>query len=121
MKTLATILFALFSVSVFVTVVNTEDKEICGSGVCVVEFNAGFNSQNSVPWIEKLNDCETARVDIATAPDLQKRHKIVVVPTIVVFNEGEEQERFQANIMMTMDASQADVQNAIDEVMLNDF
>jgi len=98
-----------------------EDETICGSGICVVEFNAAFNSQNSVPWIEKLNDCETARVDIATAPDLQKQHKIVVVPTIVVFNEGEEQERFQANIMMSMDATIDEVQEAIDEIMLNDF
>ena len=98
-----------------------ESKELCGSGICVVEFNASFNSQNSVPWIEKLDDCETARVDIASAPDLQKKHKIVVVPTIVVFNEGEEQERFQANIMMTMEATKDDVQDAIDEILLNDF
>ena len=98
-----------------------ESKELCGSGICVVEFNASFNSQNSVPWIEKLEDCATARVDIASSPDLQKKHKIVVVPTIVVFNEGEEQERFQANIMMTMEATKDDVQDAVDEILLNDF
>lgn len=121
MKILATTLFALFSVSVFVTVVSAEEKEICGSGICVVEFNASFNSQNSVPWIEKLNDCETARVDIASTPDLQKEYKIVVVPTIVVFHEGEETERFQANIMMTMDATIDDVQEVVDDIMLNDF
>ena len=110
---------ALLLAAAFVTPV--EDKEICGSGICVVEFNAGFNAQNSVPWIENLDDCETARVDIATAPELQKKHKIVVVPTIVVFNEGEEQERFHANIMMTMDATIAEVQEAVDDIMLNDF
>ena len=110
--------FAFLWAATYVTVV--EDKEVCGSGICVVEFNASFNEQNSVPWIENLADCETARVDIATAPDLQKKHKIVVVPTIVVFNEGEEQERFQANIMMTMDATIDEVQEAVD-IMLNDF
>ena len=110
---------ALLLAATFVT--PADDKEVCGSGICVVEFNARFNSQNSVPWIEKLNDCETARVDIATAPDLQKKHKIVVVPTIVVFNEGEEQERFQANIMMTMEATIEEVQEAVDDIMLNDF
>ena len=98
-----------------------ESKELCGSGICVVEFNASFNSPHSVPWIENLQDCEVARVDIAAAPDLQKKHKIVVVPTIVVFNEGEEQERFQANIMMTMEATIDDVQEAVDDIMLNDF
>ena len=111
--------FAFLWAATYVTVV--EDKEVCGSGICVVEFNASFNAQNSVPWIENLDDCETARVDIATAPDLQRKHKIVVVPTIVVFNEGEEQERFQANIMMTMDATIEEVQEAVDDIMLNDF
>ena len=121
MKTLATTLFALFSVSVFVTVTSAESEDICRSGICVVEFNASFNSQNSVPWIESLSDCETSRVDIATAPDLQKEHKIVVVPTIVVFHEGEEAERFQANIMMTMDATIDDVQEVVDEILMSDF
>ena len=87
------------------------------SGLCVVEFNASFNSQNSVEWIEKLNDCETSRVDIVSAPSLQKQHKIVVVPTIVVFNDGRGVTRFQANIMMTMEATVEEVQEAIDEVM----
>ena len=121
MKLISTlyVCFALLLAAAFVA--PAEDKEICGSGICVVEFNASFNSQNSVPWIEKLSDCETARVDIATAPDLQKKHKIVVVPTIVVFNEGEEAERFQANIMMTMEATKDDVQEAIDEVLMSDF
>ena len=86
-----------------------------------MEFNASFNAQNSVEWIESLSDCVTNRVDIASAPSLQKEHKIVVVPTIVVFNEGEEVKRFQANIMMTMEASKDDVQEAIDEILMSDF
>ena len=111
--------FVFLLAAAFVTPV--DDKQLCGSGICVVEFNASFNAQNSVPWIESLDDCEPARVDIAANPDLQKEHKIVVVPTIVVFNEGEEQERFQANIMMTMDATIEEVQGAVDDIMLNDF
>ena len=98
-----------------------EDEEICNSGVCVVEFNASFNSGNSVPWIESLNDCETSRVDIASNPSMQMEHKIVVVPTVVIFSEGEEIKRFQANIMMTLEASQDDVQEAVDEVLMSDF
>jgi hypothetical protein len=45
----------------------------------------------------------------------------VVVPTIVVFSEGEEVKRFQANIMMTMETTQDEVQDAIDEIILGDF
>ena len=111
--------FALLLASIYANPV--DDNPVCQSGLCVVEFNASFNAQNSVPWIESLNDCKTARVDIVSSPDLQKKHKIVVVPTIVVFNEGEEQERFQANIMMTIEATKDDVQDAVDEILLNDF
>jgi hypothetical protein len=115
----------LFAFSVFfwaaTSVDVAEDKGICGSDICVVEFNASFNSANSVPWIESLNDCETSRVDIASNPAMQSEHKIVVVPTVVVFNEGEEVKRFQANIMMTLEASKDDVQEAIDEVLMSDF
>ena len=95
--------------------------DIPDSGVCVVEFNASFNSANSVDWIDDLSDCKGRRVDIATEPALQKEHKIVVVPTVIVFNDGEEVERFQANIMMQLEATQDDVQEAIDEIIMSDF
>ena len=95
--------------------------KIPDSGVCVVEFNASFNAANSVDWIDNLSDCKGKRVDIATEPDLQKEHKIVVVPTVIVFNEGEEVKRFQANIMMQLEATQDDVQEAIDEIIMSDF
>jgi len=91
------------------------------SGVCVVEFNASFNAANSVDWIDNLSDCKGKRVDIVASPDLQKEHKIVVVPTVIVFNDGEEVERFQANIMMQLEATQDEVQEAIDEIIMSDF
>ena len=91
------------------------------SGVCVVEFNASFNSANSVDWIDSLSDCKGKRIDIAAEPAMQAEHKIVVVPTVIVFNDGEEVERFQANIMMQLEATQKDVQEAVDEVIMSAF
>jgi hypothetical protein len=91
------------------------------SGVCVVEFNASFNAANSVDWIDDLSDCKGSRVDIAAEPALQKEHKIVVVPTVIIFNDGEEVERFQANIMMQLEATQNDVQEAVDEIIMSAF
>ena len=91
------------------------------SGVCVVEFNASFNAANSVDWLDELSDCKGRRVDIVSEPDLQAKHKIVVVPTVIVFNDGEEVERFQANIMMQLEATQGEVQEAVDEIIMSDF
>jgi hypothetical protein len=70
--------------------------------------------------LDKLGDCGVMRVDIQESPDLQKEYNIVVVPTIIVFN-GEEKKRFQANIMMTMEATRKDIQSVIDEILMDAF
>ena len=90
-------------------------------GMVAVEFNASFNKSNEVAWLSKLSDCETQRVDITADSRWSKEYKIVVVPTIVIFNNNEEVKRFQANIMMTMEATKSDVQNSIDEIVMEAF
>ena len=90
-------------------------------GMVVVEFNASFNKSNEVVWLSKLSDCEVQRVDIAADSRWASEYKIVVVPTLVVFNNNEEAKRFQANIMMTMEATRKEVQDAIDEIIMEAF
>ena len=122
MKSILAILASLmlFSGAVFVTAVPSITN-IPESGICVVEFNASFNASNSAEWLGNLNDCKGKRIDIATDPSMQTEHKIVVVPTIIVFNDGEEIKRFQANIMMQMEATRKEVQNVVDEIIYSDF
>ena len=90
-------------------------------GMVVVEFNASFNKSNEVAWLSKLSDCKTQRVDIAADSRWASEYKIVVVPTLVVFNNNEEAKRFQANIMMSMEATRKEVQDAIDEIIMEAF
>ena len=90
-------------------------------GMVAVEFNASFNEANKVTWLSKLTDCDTERVDITADARWSKEYKIVVVPTIVIFNNNEEVKRFQANIMMTMEATKSEVQNSIDEIVMEAF
>lgn len=90
-------------------------------GLVVVEFNASFNKANEVQWLSKLTDCEVERVDIAADSRWASEYKIVVVPTLVVFNNNEEAKRFQANIMMTMEATRKEVQDSIDEITMEAF
>ena len=112
-KLLILLFFLLFSLVSF-------SQNLCDEDICVVEFNAGFNKANSVDWLDKLGDCGVMRVDIQESPDLQKEYNIVVVPTIIVFN-GEEKKHFQANIMMTMEATRKDIQSVIDEILMEAF
>ena len=64
---------------------------------------------------------KTKFIDIQADAAAATKYKIVVVPTILIFNGGEEVARFQANIMMQMEATQEEVQEKIDEIIMEDF
>ena len=91
------------------------------SQIKVIQFNANWNTNNGVNWLSDLTDCRTDQIDIAINKDAQAKYKIVVVPTIIVFNHGEEIKRYQANIMMQMEAKLEDVQNLVDETIMESF
>jgi len=94
-------------------------QNMCDSDICVVQFNASWNASNSVDYLDKLTDCEVMNVNIDEGT-YQSDYEIVVVPTIIVFN-GKEVERFQANIMMQMEATRKEVQSVVDEIIYSDF
>jgi len=89
--------------------------------VVVTEFNAEWNKSNGVKWVIDLEDCEVTKVDIVKYPKFQKKHEIVVVPTIIIFYEGEEVKRFQADISFSMKATKKEVQDIINEQLMSDF
>ena len=60
------------------------------SQIVVTHYNADWNAANKVEWIKKLSDCDITMVDIVKNPKLQAKHEIVVVPTIIIFKDGEE-------------------------------
>ena len=93
----------------------------CKDGLCVVQFNAEWNAAKSVDWMSKLSDCKIKSIDIAKDTKAAGLYKIVVVPTILIFMDGEEVGRFQANIMMQMEATRKEVQNVVDEIIYSDF
>ena len=97
---------------------------LCGNAfgqVTVTHYNAEWNKANDVKWLSKLSDCDVAKVDIVKQPKLQTKHKIVVVPTIIIFKDGEEVKRFQADISFTMKATREELQDIINEQLMSDF
>ena len=88
----------------------------------VIHFNAEWNSANGVPWVMDLEDCKTIGLtDITKNPDIAKKHKIAVVPTIIIFKEGEEVARFQADLSFKMVATREEVQEEINNQTMSDF
>ena len=92
----------------------------CDEDICVVEFNASWNAKNNVAWLSKLTDVGTKRILIDKGT-WQKDFSIVVTPTIIIFVNGKESKRYQANIMMEIEAKQTEVQDKIDEIIMEEF
>ena len=92
----------------------------CLGQVSVIHFNSEWNSDNSFN-IEVLKDCEKEDVIICTNPDMQEKHKIKSVPTVIVFDNNVEIIRFEANIIMQLEASFDELQEKIDKVYLDKF
>jgi formyltetrahydrofolate synthetase len=89
--------------------------------ITAIHFNAGWNDANSVSWFMDL-DCKTKGiVDIAKNVDEATKYKIAVVPTIIIFKDGEEALRFQADLSFKMLATKEEVTEAIDELLMSDF
>tara|TARA_R100001443_G_scaffold68595_1_gene77281 strand:+ start:760 stop:1098 length:339 start_codon:yes stop_codon:yes gene_type:complete len=107
-------------ITLFVIPFLTFAQSPCDAEVCVVQFNAGWNSANNVEWLDKLKDCDVKYIDIATDAEAQSKYEIVVVPTIIVFN-GKEVKRFQADISFAMKATKSDVQEVVDEIIMDQF
>ena len=89
--------------------------------ITVTQFNASWNANNDVEWCDDLTDCDLAYIDISKEPDLQKEHSVVIVPTIIIFSDGEEIKRFQADLSFKMLATRKEIQGVIDEQLMSDF
>ena len=109
MEKLLVVLLILISISV-----NAQIK--------VEQYNAGWNSANDVPWVMDLEDVKTSGyIDIAKDTEAQAKHKIAVVPTIIIFKDGEEVARFQADLSFKMLATKEEVQDEISNQLMSDF
>ena len=88
----------------------------------IVVFNAAWNEANEVKWAYDLEDVQTySYIDVSKDMELQKKHKIAVVPTIIIFKDDEEVARFQADLSFKMVATREEVQEEIDNQLMSDF
>ena len=100
---------------------NETFKDNIAKDITVVEFWADWNSANQFVELDKLKECNKYRVDIMHCSNLQVDYNITAIPTVVIFDNGVEKERFNANIMFQLEADKKVIQNSIDTIILNKF
>ena len=101
--------------------INGDFKDRIAKDIVAVEFWADWNSANEFADLEKLKECEKYRLDIMANTDIQTEYNIIGIPTIIIFDNGVEKERFNPNIMFKLDACRKTVQNSVDTIKLNKF
>jgi len=100
---------------------NETFKDNIAKDITVVEFWADWNSANQFNELGKLKECNKYRVNIMHCTDLQADYNITAIPTVVIFDNGVEKERFGANIMFQLEVDKKTIQNSVDTIKLNKF
>ena len=103
------------------TMLTDKDFDLTQEGVTVVEFWADWNSKNECTWLADLVDAELYRIDLNTSA--AKKYEVKVLPTILIFDEGEEVGRFEGDITFSLcpEKTPLQVQKKIDKLMVNKF
>lgn len=103
----------------FVTADNFKNK--IAKDVVVIEFWAEWNQTNQFNELNKLKECNVYRIDIMSYMDVQMNYNVTAIPTVIVFDNGVEKERFNPNVMFKLDADKKTVQHSVDTITLNKF
>jgi thioredoxin 1 len=100
--------------------VSSDDfNNVVAKDIVVIEFYADWNSVNAAKY--ELNDCSYYMVDISKSMGLQSEFGITAIPTLIIFENGEEKSRFVPNVMFQLEADSKTVQKNIDKLMLAKF
>ena len=114
----------LFAVYLLVIILMLLGGSVSGQ-VVVTEFNAEWNAANGVDWCHTkkkgLTDCKVIYIDIGKDAAAQKKYGVVVVPTIIIFKDGEEVKRYQADVSFQMAATRKEVQEEINDLGMEDY
>ena len=103
----------------YITADNFKNK--IAKDVVVVEFWAEWNQMNQFNELNKLKGCNVYRIDIMSYMDIQMNYNVTAIPTVIIFDNGIEKERFNANVMFKLEADKKTVQHSVDTITLNKF
>ena len=92
-----------------------------GTSIVIIEFWASFNDANAFQEWDQLEGVKYYRCDIAKSPKAKKNHKVKTIPHIIIFKDGEEVARFQADLSFKMVATREEVQEEINDQLMSDF
>jgi len=126
MKYFITLVFLLISTSVVAQNYVTEkefDIVISGANafgenhrIVVIEVWAEFNQANAFKDWKNLKGAKYHRLDLSKAPDIKKRFRIRMVPTILVFLDGSKELEYKAGLDLICPVTLQELNKDIEEL-----
>ena len=89
----------------------------------VVEFYATWNEANKVVILDTWDtfDAKVYRVNIDLFPKIQSENEVVILPTIIFYDEGEEVKRLQGDMSFTLKVTTKELDEIIEEILGSKF
>ena len=90
------------------------------TSIVIIEFWAKFNDINAFQEFKQLkNVTHYYRCDISSNPELKKKYKVRMAPTILVFVDGVLEENFRAGLDLECPVDLPELQEVIKELRLS--
>ena len=91
--------------------------------IVVVEFWAGWNEANKVTILEEWEnfDVKIYRINIELYPGIQADNDVVILPTIIFYDDGEEVERLQGDMSFTLETTIDELDEIVEEILGSKF
>ena len=91
--------------------------------IVVVEFWASWNEGNKVTLLEEWEnfDVKIYRINIELYPGIQGDNDVVILPTIIFYDDGEEAERLQGDMSFTLTVTTKELDEIIEEILGSKF
>ena len=92
-------------------------------GLVAVEFFATWNEANKVTAIDEWDsfDAKVYRLNIDTYPKIQADNNVVILPTIIFYDDGEEVHRLQGDMSFTLKTTTKELDEVVEEILSNKF
>jgi thiol-disulfide isomerase/thioredoxin len=98
-------------------------KKATARNLVVVEFWATWNEANKVTILEKWEtfDAKVYRLNIDLYPNVQVENEVVILPTIIFYDDGEEVKRLQGDMSFTLKVTLEQLDEIIEEILGSKF
>ena len=92
-------------------------------GLVVVEFWATWNVATKVSILDEWDtfDAKVYRVNIDLFPKIQAENEVVILPTIIFYDEGEEVKRLQGDMSFTLKTTIKELDEIVEEILGSKF